>query len=357
MIQKIRIFITGANGYIGGSVLSRLIDHPKRASFAITALVRHQEKAQKLKGLGLDIKVVVGTTEDLELITNLAADADVVISVTDDENIIVVENILKGLKRRHHETRTVPILIQFSSTDVIADLAVGMYASKEIYSDLDTDRIWSKTPASGAQFQDVNKPIARADAEGYIRSYIICLSLIVGSPSNSKLYDAGIQNHHYLATMLLGIARKCGGPRVIGQGKNMIGMATNVNVADLFIRLFDSITQNKPGLGHGREGIYFASEMELSWNEFATVIGKVLVAHGEARSSIPQPYSKEELTRFGNQNVPEFLDAVALGANTRARPDRGRQLGWKPASKEQVFQTFRTTLEAGYSKVSRKSAI
>ncbi|KAF8815575.1 hypothetical protein BYT27DRAFT_6679300 [Phlegmacium glaucopus] len=247
-----------------------------------------------------------------------------------------------------------------------------MYASKEIYSDLDTNKIWSKTPASGAQFQEVNKPIANADAEGHIRSYIICLSFIVGSPSN-KLYDAGIQNQHTLSIMLLRIARKCSGPRVIGQGKNMIGMASNVNgadpfknkdsiasehsnpiVADLFIRLFDSITRNKPGLGHGREGIYFASEMELSWNEFATMIGKVLVEHGEARSSIPQPYTKEELAKYSDSDGDDYLDEVSLGANTRTRSDRGRRLGWKPASKEQVFQTFRTTLEEGYSKVSRK---
>ncbi|KAF8815577.1 NAD(P)-binding protein [Phlegmacium glaucopus] len=354
MIQKIRIFILGPTGYVGGSVLGRLVDHPNRTSFAITALVHQQEKAQKLKSLGLDIKVVAGTTENSELLASLAADADVVINATDDGKLNLVESILKGLKRRHHETRTVPTLIQFVS--IIADLAKGMYASKEIYSDLDTDKIWSKTPTSGAQLQDINKPIVNADAEGYIRSYIICLSLVVGSPSN-KLYDAGIQNSEFFSTMFLGIARKCGGPRVIGQGRNMTGIISNVNVADLFIRLFDSIARNKSGLGHGREGIYFGSEVELSWNEFATMIGKVLVKHGEARSSIPQPYTKEELAKYSNPHVPEFLEVVILGANTRTRPDRGRQLGWKPASKEQVFQTLRTTLEEGYSKVSRKSAI
>jgi hypothetical protein len=64
-------------GYIGGSVLQRLLDHPKRESFEITALVRSADKAKLLNTLG--VKTVVASLSDLDRLTELAAASDVVI--------------------------------------------------------------------------------------------------------------------------------------------------------------------------------------------------------------------------------------------------------------------------------------
>ena len=68
-------------GYVGGTVFSRFIDHPERASFSYTALVRSPEKAEKLKDLGYNVDVVLGSTSDTDLLTKLAADADIVIDM------------------------------------------------------------------------------------------------------------------------------------------------------------------------------------------------------------------------------------------------------------------------------------
>ncbi|KAF8817265.1 NAD(P)-binding protein [Phlegmacium glaucopus] len=340
MVQKTRILFAGATGYIGGSVLSRFIDHPKRTSFALTAIVRSPEKAYKLRSLGLDIEVAIGSTVDPEFLSNLAADSDVVINATGDDDLDSVENILKGLKRRHHETGTVPIFIHTSSTGIVADRAAGMYASNEIYSDLDINKIWSLSPATGAQHQFVNKPIINADAQGYTRSYIICPSVIVGSPSG-KLSEAGIQNQHVLCGMLFNVARECGGPRVVGKGRNICGLVSIADVADLYLRLFDSIAQNRSSVAHGRDGIYFANTVEFNWFKFSTKIGEVLVKHGEAQSSIPQPYTKQEMQKYFTP-----LYASALGSNVRVRADRSRRLGWKPTStEEQLCETVLTALK------------
>lgn len=65
-------------GYIGGSVLSRFLKHRDAASFNITVLVRSPEKAEKLKGFG--VNPVVGSHSDLTLVEKLTAKADVVIA-------------------------------------------------------------------------------------------------------------------------------------------------------------------------------------------------------------------------------------------------------------------------------------
>ena len=46
------------SGYIGGSVLAKLLEHPKFSSFNVTAIVRDEKKAEKLRALG--IKTAVG---------------------------------------------------------------------------------------------------------------------------------------------------------------------------------------------------------------------------------------------------------------------------------------------------------
>jgi hypothetical protein len=64
-------------GYIGGSVLQRLLDHPKKDTFEITALIRSADKAKLLNTLG--VKTVVASLSDLDRLTELAAASDVVI--------------------------------------------------------------------------------------------------------------------------------------------------------------------------------------------------------------------------------------------------------------------------------------
>ena len=62
-------------GYIGGSVLSRLLSHPGANTFDIIAMVRSHEKAKKLEGFG--IKAVVGSFKtDLALVESIVEGSD-----------------------------------------------------------------------------------------------------------------------------------------------------------------------------------------------------------------------------------------------------------------------------------------
>lgn len=70
-----------SSGYIGGSVLDRLLKHPDASSFKITALVRSVEKGDKLKNLGVNIAIGTYDAEDLSFLTDAVSQADVVFSV------------------------------------------------------------------------------------------------------------------------------------------------------------------------------------------------------------------------------------------------------------------------------------
>jgi uncharacterized protein YbjT (DUF2867 family) len=96
-MPKISIFLTGATGknvklltpfticrkanrfgvgYIGGSVLERLLLHPRAAAFKIKALVRSPDKATKLNNIG--VETILGSHSDLARIKKTASKSDVV---------------------------------------------------------------------------------------------------------------------------------------------------------------------------------------------------------------------------------------------------------------------------------------
>ena len=88
-MPKVSIFFTGATGvitygketdatkgYIGGTILSRLIEHKDSKNFDITILLRPTRSPAGYEALGL--KTVSGSDADLSLLRAQAAAADVV---------------------------------------------------------------------------------------------------------------------------------------------------------------------------------------------------------------------------------------------------------------------------------------
>lgn len=72
------------SGYIGGSVLVRLLGHPSFKSLEVTALVRSEDTAKKLKKFG--VKTAIGTLQDHGLLESLAAKAHIVFSIVSITN-------------------------------------------------------------------------------------------------------------------------------------------------------------------------------------------------------------------------------------------------------------------------------
>jgi uncharacterized protein YbjT (DUF2867 family) len=74
------ILFLGSTGYIGASVLDRLLKHKDHESFTpIILFMRSQKKAVKFEDM-CPVKVVMGSLEDTTLLEDEAARADVVIN-------------------------------------------------------------------------------------------------------------------------------------------------------------------------------------------------------------------------------------------------------------------------------------
>ncbi|TFK40286.1 hypothetical protein BDQ12DRAFT_602474 [Crucibulum laeve] len=335
---KTHIFLTGATGYIGGSVLTRLLSHPLSDTFQTTVLVRDASKATQFRTMG--IKAVVGTNLDLALIQGLAAEADLVIACADADDLDAAKAILRGLKKRYEQTGKVSSLIQTVSTDscVLIDDANGMNSTENIYSDLDIAKLDTLPDTQPHRIVDLT--LVEADREGtewwigYVNTYIILPSTIYGKASG-PLVDAGLQNpRSQQIPRLVKLSLDRGRAGMVGVGKNVWPNVHIDEVANLYIILLDLIiphdTERSPApskvreaFAHGHAGFYFAENGEHTLYSVSEAIGKAMVDLKKTNDPSPTTFSKDEMEKY-------FPDGTSLGTNSRCRAERSRKVGWKP---------------------------
>ncbi|KAI0787446.1 NAD-P-binding protein [Fomes fomentarius] len=338
--ERISIFLTGATGYIGGAFLQRFLEHPKASTFDITALVRKAEKAKLLESK-VPIKVVVGSLEELEKLTELVENSHVVVHTADAYGEAALKAINAGLKRRHEKLGDTPIFIHTSGAAVLADDARGEYASSTIVSDTDQAALDAIPPS--APHRTVDLLAISADTEGYARSYVVFPSLIYGI-AHGPLFDAGISHNQTVATPLLSSTfLQRGHAGIVGKGANFWGVVHIDDVAEFYYLLFDVALHNPSKLGHGREGYYFIEAGEASTFELSKAIGDALVSLGRIQDAEPTVFTPEERQKYFGGDYVAFL----LFANTRLRADRGRSdLGWQPKyTPEDLTKSIREDVE------------
>ncbi|KAG8887155.1 hypothetical protein FRB98_000411, partial [Tulasnella sp. 332] len=90
MVQT-TVFMLGATGYIGGSVLDQLVK--KHPEFIYTALVRNPKDNKAIEAL--NVKVAQGSHSDLDLIEKVASESDIVFNCGDADDLPLTEAILK----------------------------------------------------------------------------------------------------------------------------------------------------------------------------------------------------------------------------------------------------------------------
>ncbi|KAI0635602.1 NAD-P-binding protein [Trametes polyzona] len=322
--NAITIFLTGATGYIGGSILQRLLSHPNKKNFEITALVRNADKAKRLES-EFGVKTVVGSLQDLDKLATLAENAHVVIHTADCDDVDAIKAILRGLKARHEKTGDLPLLIHTSGLAEVGDDSKGESVNEKVWSDLNIPDIESLPPT--APHRPVDLLVVAADQDGYVRSHIVLPGYIYGV-AKGPLFDAGISNAYTILTPLLSrIALQHGKVAVLNKGVSVWANVHIDDVTDLYLQLFDTLLTTPEKVSHGRDGYFFGANGEASLVDTLKVFAEVL--HSEGR--IPSPevvnLSLEEMAKYyGN----EFLARVIF-SNTRSQGERARrEIGWAP---------------------------
>jgi nucleoside-diphosphate-sugar epimerase len=283
-----KVFITGATGYIGGSVAARLID----AGHHVRGLVRDAAKAQALSARG--IEPVLGDLDDGDVLARAAQASDAVVSAANADHAPSVQALLAALEGSHKP------LLHTSGSSVIGDDARGNVASDAIYDEATPFVVHPGKQARHA----LNHTLLTAAARS-VRTTVICPTLIYGA-------GRGLNPHSIQIPFLVQQAREHGVVRVVGRGVNRWSTVHIDDLAELY----------RLALERGPAGaFYFAENGESSFAEIgAAIAARLQLGPVQSLDAAAAAVSWGEARAF-----------FTFGSNSRVRAVRARQeLGWQP---------------------------
>lgn len=278
-----RIFVTGASGFVGSAVVAELIG----AGHSVLGLARSDASADKLAAAGAEVHR--GSLGDLDSLKSGAAAADGVIHcayVHDWSNFAETGAIDKRAIAALGETLAGsgrPLI----STTGVAFLSPGRVSSEE-----------TEPPPEHA-VPRVSEQAARALAPRGVRAMAVRLAPTVHGDGD-----------HGFVPALIAIARAKGAAAYIGEGMNRWPAVHRLDAARLY----------RLALEQGSSGAWYhaIAEEGIPFRDIAAVIGKRL---GLPVVSVPPEKAAEH---FGWFAMFAGIDAPSSSALTRQR------LGWSP---------------------------
>jgi nucleoside-diphosphate-sugar epimerase len=281
------VFITGAAGFIGGSIATGLV----KAGHNVTGLVRSAEQAEEMTALG--ITPVIGTLDDSALLTEQAKKADAVINAASSDHRGAVETLLAAL-RGSNKT-----FLHTSGSSIVGD-ASGGKSSDVIYYE---DNLPEPTVDKAARVAIDN--LILAAAQDGVNSAVICNTLIYG-------HSLGVKRDSVQLPRLLKQARKSGVVRHVGTGQNIW---SNVHIEDVVALYLLALEKNVPGT------FYFVESGEAAFVDMTAAIAEAL------KLGKPQDWPLADAEAEWGYEMANY----GLGSNSRVRGKHARELlGWAP---------------------------
>ncbi len=296
-----RVFLTGATGYVGSAVLDALI----RGGHRLTAIVRDPEKAERLKARG--VTPVVG---ELGTPSTFAAAIDGVDAV--------VHTALEGSARRVHKDReAIKTLLDALNRHSVGTNPTFIYTSGIWVLGSTTRPVDESAPLDPADYsawRPAHEQVVLEAGTNGVRTVVVRPGIVYGG-SRGIVSDL-------LKDALNGLVR------VVGPGKNRWPTVYDRDLGDLYLKLLQS--PDARGIFHAND------EGDERVNDIVDAIADHLSQRPDVRH-MPLPEARRKLGTYA--------DALAL--DQRVRSPRAKALGWTPtlssvtANIPRLFEEYR----------------
>jgi len=302
-----RIFLTGATGYIGSAVLDALL----RSGHEVTALVRDPEKAERVTRR--NVQPLIGDLSRPASYAEAAETADA-----------IIHTALESSKSRQRIDR--------QAIDALLAAAGRRAASGRAAAFVYTSGVWVLGDTQGRATEDApvnptplvswrpdHERLVVDGARSGLRTIVIRPGLVYGGAR-------GI-----IGDLLKDAAN--GLVRVIGDGRNHWACVYDRDLADLYVRVATM---------DGASGVFHANDEA---DERVDEIVEAIARQAKMRPDVRHVPILEARTKMG-----PYADALAL--DQMVRSPRARALGWAPTlhsvagSVARLLEEFRTKREA-----------
>jgi nucleoside-diphosphate-sugar epimerase len=286
VIPSMRIFLTGATGYIGSAVLDALL----RNGHSVTALVRDPEKAERMTMRG--VQPVVGDLAEPSSYSSVVEGCDGIVHTAFEQSKRGPEvdrraiDALLGAAIRHAAHGQTVTFVYTSDTWVLGNTTGAAGESAPV------------RPASLVAWRPDHEQIVLDAGRGrMLRTAVIRPGIVYGGAR-------GI-----LADLLKNAAN--GLVRVIGDGRNRWACVYERDLADLYLRVLAQAQAS---------GVFHANDEA---DERVGDIVDAMAQHVKFRPDIRHVPIEEARAKMG-----PYADALALSQIVRS--PRARALGWSP---------------------------
>lgn len=284
-----RIFLTGATGYIGSSVATHLISKGHQ----VYGLLRDKRKVDAVNKLG--IIPVLGELEDKELLIEYAQNTDAVIHTANSDHRFAVDTFIGAL------AGTGKTFIHTSGSSVVGDDVMGSAVNPQLY---DEETLFVAMDVRQERV-NINNDIRIAGINEGIRSIVIVPSMIYGD-------SLGLNVESDQLPVVFRKSKEMNAGVYLGKGLNKW---SNVHIKDL-VCLYALALEKAPTASY-----FYAENGEASYGEIAIYVSQAL------------GFSGKVISWNANDALAELGDwaKYAWGSNSRVRAVHARNLlGWKP---------------------------
>ncbi len=279
-----RVFLTGANGWVGSAIARDLLDGGR----AVVGLVRSNQKADALAAAG--VTPLLGSLDDLDVIREGAGDADGIIHTAFGLDI---SKIGKLAEQDRQAIETFGEVFAGSDRPIVVTGGFGLVPSGETFTE-------DARPPILPAFPRASEQTAFALAGRGFRASVVRLPRSVH----------GQGERHGFVPMLAAVAREKGVSAYVGDGQNLWPSVHRSDAARVFRLAIERGARNEAFHAIAEEGVPFRL--------IAEAIGRQVGV--PARSMTPQ----EAEGHFGGLAMWVAGNGPASSEKTRA------VLGWAP---------------------------
>ncbi|KAK9476909.1 hypothetical protein V1514DRAFT_335328 [Lipomyces japonicus] len=339
-MPRLNLFLTGATGYVGGSVLDHIIKWNASNNWPlhITALARKQADVATISSAYEHdreyFNVVQGSYQDSEILSELVRHADVVIHTgesADDKPsaTVIAENLKPGA-----------LLIHTSGTGILVDRAESDQQITRRYDDVDDIKTITSWPYE-RHHRDIDDLILNIhNHKPDVNTIIITPPLIYGIGSGKINY---VSKQIPLHIKLNSILHKSA---IFGTGDAIWSNVHISDLADFYVLLVQIYLSSPEKLWYNDQGYYFVENGQHSWKSITKALDQPLVKYGVIPADKTANVDTADEVHFTTEELKTSLSpenyaraTSVFSSNSGSVATRARKLGWVP-TKPDVYSTL-----------------
>ncbi|KAI0974490.1 hypothetical protein F4678DRAFT_422893 [Xylaria arbuscula] len=318
------ILVTGAAGYIGGSVIAALLSEnayfPAKNLFAA---VRTEEQAQSLQPLGVNVLRLNLQNEQEVTEAVLQHEIDIVVHTASSIDFRLALNLVSALGKRRAVTGKDTYHIHSSVTTGYSKEGGWPYG---IIKDGDPVYKLEKELNDGFPIRKTNTAITELAKDQGVKSFIVGVPFVYGTGAGTwKKLSQNIP-----ATVKASIELKT----VYKFDQDSKFVAVHIaDLAEYYVLFVKKILQEEK-LPSGEEGYYFAVAHEAGWWDITQALASALHDRGLVTDPSAKIWPSDDLAAKALVLPRQFVRLMHT-ARVTIDYENGYPLGWKPKWDEQ----------------------